>query len=83
MTDEQAAEPVDVEICGIMTHPPRVYVEWVRAFIRQYDLERVFHRTGKQEDRERFEAAKRETDTLREQLDRIERSTGNLMDSPA
>lgn len=68
----EAAQPVDVEICGIMTHPPRIYVEWVRASIALRPLEVAYRYSGREKERIALEAARAEVEELFEILKEFE-----------
>lgn len=72
LTDEQASETVAVEICGIMTHPPRVYVEWVRSTIRREDARQHHHFTQANMRRiTAYHEAAEETEALFQQMERL------------
>lgn len=71
LTDEEASRLVNVEICGIMTHPPYVYVHWVETFLLAAHQKDRLSRTGSNLDREMYDATLAKVNALKKQMDRL------------
>ena len=71
LTDEEAVELVPITICDLQGEQHRVVVNWIRATLRSDELRRVARRVGSLANRELYEAACIEADTLLEQMRRL------------